>query len=102
MGSLIRCPSCHHEFELSAAVRAELEGEVRKKEAELLRQQRELAEKERRLQIDIELEAERRTTAEVARMRASEAKLAQQRTELQQEQQRLRDEEHRQQIEGLQ
>lgn len=102
MGSLIRCPSCHHEFELSAAVRAELEAEVRKKEADLMRRQRELAEKERQMQVDIELQAEKRVAAEVAKVRHQEEKLAHQRAEMQEEQQRLRDEEHRQQIEGLQ
>jgi hypothetical protein len=81
MGSLIRCPSCRFEFELSDVLRAELEAQVR---------------------AELALETERRVAAEVAKVRATEGKLAQERAELQQEQQRLRDEEHRQQIEGLQ
>lgn len=109
MGSLIRCPSCHHEFELSDVLRGELEARVRaemgkkmqamaEREAELLKKQREVADRER----ELALETERRVAAEVARARQQETKLAQQRAEMQQEQQRLRDEEHRQQIEGLQ
>lgn len=68
------------------------------READLLKKQREVEDRER----ELALETERRVAAEVAKAREQEAKRAQQRTELQQEQQRLRDEEHRQQIEGLQ
>lgn len=124
MGNLIRCPSCRCEFELSDVLRAELEAQVRtemgqqfareleqalgeaqakiqamaEREADLLRKQRAVADRER----ELELETERRVAAEVAKAREQESKLAQQRTELQVEQQRLRDEEHRQQIDGLQ
>jgi hypothetical protein len=68
------------------------------READLLKKQREVEDRER----ELALETERRVAVEVAKAREQETKLAQQRTEMQQEQQRLRDEEHRQQIEGLQ
>jgi hypothetical protein len=119
----IHCPSCRHEFELSAVMRAELEAEVRatmakqfgealeeelrdlrkklsdanSKEAEILKKQRELDSRER----ELGLEMERRLVEQVALVREQEAKLAEKRTALREEQQRLRDEEHRQQIVGL-
>jgi hypothetical protein len=128
---MIRCPSCRCEFELSDVLRAELEAQVRadvgkqfakeleraraqdrealeeaqakiasmaEREADLLKKQRQVADRER----ELALETERRVATEVAKVRATEEKLARERTELQQEQQRLRDEEHRQQIDGLQ
>jgi len=115
MGTAICCPSCRYEFELSAAMRAGLEAEVRaalvrqfegkasavqaaadarirekeaelteartrlavaeNREADLLRQQRELTEKEQRLEFDLE----RRLSAETARIRDLEARAAQER-----------------------
>jgi hypothetical protein len=67
------------------------------KEADLLRMQRELADRERTMAVETEL----KVNEAVARARAQEAKLAEQRAASQQGQQQLRDEEHRQKISGL-
>jgi hypothetical protein len=72
------------------------------KEASLLRQRRELEERERQLAVDLE----RRLNDEVKKIRDEEGKRAEQRAEdrvaLDRQQQELRDAEHRQTIEGLQ
>jgi len=97
MGHTIRCPSCRHEFELSAVMRAELETEVRAgvarqfdaeltearrqlaaaatREADLLKQQRQVAERQQQL----ELEVERRVHEETAHIREREASAARER-----------------------
>jgi hypothetical protein len=64
------------------------------KEADWLRQRREIEERERRVALDVE----RRITEESRRIREEETKIAQERVSLEQEQQLLRETEHRQTI----
>ena len=80
-----------------AATRALLSAAA-SREADVMKKERELADREAQQALEIE----RRIAEATARVREQEAKLGQQRAELQEEQQRLRDEEHRQQIVGLQ
>jgi hypothetical protein len=66
-------------------------------EADMLRKQRELEEREQRLALDLE----RRLADETRRIRQEESKLSEERAALDGEQQKLREEEHRQTIESL-
>jgi hypothetical protein len=80
-----------------AEARAKL-GDVANKEAALLKKERELEE----LRRDAALDVQRQVAEEAKQIRDQEAKRAEQRADLERDQQRLRDEEHRQQIDGLQ
>ena len=67
------------------------------READFMRQQRALVEREQQLLLDVE----RRVGEEAARIRAHEASLSRQRAEFEREQQALREQEHRQTIDSL-
>jgi hypothetical protein len=68
------------------------------KEADLLRQKREIEDREQRLALDVE----RRLADETRRIRDEEAKLAEERASVEREQHRLRQEEQRQKNDDLQ
>jgi hypothetical protein len=70
----------------------------RAKETDLLKKQRELAERETQRELEVEL----KVADELRRIRGQEAALAQQRSDLEASKQHVRDEEHRQQLEGMQ
>src|SRR5271154_6366356 len=70
----------------------------RAKETDLLKKQRELAERETQRELEVEL----KVAEELRRIRGQEAALAQQRSDLEASKQHVRDEEHRQQLEGMQ
>lgn len=71
---------------------------ARAREADLLKKQRELGEREAQRELEVEL----KVAEELGRIRGQEAAVAQTRADLDAARQRLRDEEHRQQIEGMQ
>jgi hypothetical protein len=71
---------------------------ARAKETELLKKQRELAEREAARELEVEL----KVGEELRRIRGQDAAVAQQRSDLEASKQRVRDEEHRQQLEGMQ
>jgi hypothetical protein len=71
---------------------------ARSREADLLKKQRELAEGEAQRELNLEL----RLAEELRRIRGQDAAVAQQRSDVEAARQRVRDEEHRQQLEGMQ